>query len=680
MRLAIAAGILGAAALLFLATTPLEAGMTVVHDCRPAQPKWPLDRDWYPMAARPDPECVPSTDGRRIRALLVAFTTAPRPLLEYHRALNKDQRAELPLLKGPPKDVALVRDALLAAGARPEDVLVVVDSEDPLPNALVSLVRDTRCGDTVVLHFSGWGSGKVYFGDRELDPSQMTDLVVALRNRGAFVVATLDTSESLAYWRQPLAGLWTGRAERPCEEIVLQPDAGGFVAFLVEEEAREQTIKPSDQSLFGLLSWHFAAAIRGRSQASVRELAHAVTTAVPESAAMPESIVVLSSDPGFVPFGERVAPAATSARASIEITSPTPTRGVARLESRTVQVRGRVAPREGVLGVAVQAMPAKLDADGSFQAQLELLPGRQRLAAVAFLRPRETVSTEIETVSTEIEVDVSPGTGMETAGRRWALVIGNEAYREEEDGWKPLRTPIRDAEEVAKTLREDFGFENEIADSAAGERPFPLLLRNASRREILRALQRLASTARPDDSVIVYYAGHGYRDEKINASYWVPIGARNDDYTDWISESDWNGLVRSFEARHVLVVADSCFGGAILNRGDPPGLPPVEPEARRHFIENAIQRTSRHLLSSGADEPVADGGGSGHSIFARAFLEGLRKYDDKVFTAEEVFARWIKPSVGGNASQLPQYDPLRQSGHQGGDFVFVRRPEPTKGP
>jgi len=654
MRRAIAAGILGAA-LLFLAATPVEARVTVVGECRTGQPKWPFDSIWYSIAARPSPECAPSTDGRRIRALLIAFTTAP------HLA------AELPLLKGPPKDVALVRDALLAAGARPEDVLVVVDSEDPLPNALVSLVRDTRCGDTVVIHFSGWGMGKVFFGHKEFDPTRMTELVVALRNRGAYVVAALDTSDTLAYWRQPIAGLWTGRSVRPCQEVALQPDAGGFAAFLVDGYAREQVVEARDSSPYGLLSWHLAAAVRSRPQASVRDLAHAVTTAVTES------IVVLSSDPGFVPFGERVAPAATSARVRIEITSPTPTRGVARLESRTVQVRGRVAPREGVLVVVVQGIAARLDADGSFQAQVELLPGRQRLAAVAIVEPRETVSTEIE-------VDVSVSTDLQTAGRRWALAIGNEAYPER-DGWKPLKTPIRDAEAVTETLRTEFGFETEIPGTEPGEQPFPLLLRNASRGDILRALQRLARTAQPDDSVVVYYAGHGYKDDKISASYWVPIGGKHDDYTEWISESDWNGQVRSINARHVLVVADSCFGGAILDRGGPPGLPPLEPEVRRRLIENAIRRTSRHLLSSGADEPVADGGGSGHSVFARAFLEGLRKYDEKVFTAEEVFARWIRPSVGGNASQLPQYNSLRLSGHEGGDFVFVRTPaEPGKGP
>jgi uncharacterized caspase-like protein len=253
-------------------------------------------------------------------------------------------------------------------------------------------------------------------------------------------------------------------------------------------------------------------------------------------------------------------------------------------------------------------------------------------------------------------------------------VIGNAAYREQEDGWKELSTPIRDAEEVAKTLRADFGFEIEIPGTTAEEKAFPLLLRNASRSGILRALQRLARTAERNDSVIVYYAGHGYKDEKIGASYWVPIGAKHDDYTDWISESDWNGQVRSFEARHVLVVADSCYAGAIVTRGgEPPAQPPPEAEARRRFIQNAIQRTSRNLLASGANEPVADKGGSGHSVFASAFLTWLREYEDSFFTGREVFGK-IQPAVAGKVAQLPQYESLRQSGHEGGDFVFVRTP------
>jgi hypothetical protein len=38
--------------------------------------------------------------------------------------------------------------------------------------------------------------------------------------------------------------------------------------------------------------------------------------------------------------------------------------------------------------------------------------------------------------------------------------------------------------------------------------------------------------------------------------------------------------------------------------------------------------------------------------------------------------RRLKPSVSGNVKQDPQYDWLRESGHNAGDFVFVHVQSP----
>ena len=40
-------------------------------------------------------------------------------------------------------------------------------------------------------------------------------------------------------------------------------------------------------------------------------------------------------------------------------------------------------------------------------------------------------------------------------------------------------------------------------------------------------------------------------------------------------------------------------------------------------------------MSSGGDEPVADGGGSGHSVFAAALLNGFERLRGGAFTSEE---------------------------------------------
>jgi formylglycine-generating enzyme required for sulfatase activity len=82
---------------------------------------------------------------------------------------------------------------------------------------------------------------------------------------------------------------------------------------------------------------------------------------------------------------------------------------------------------------------------------------------------------------------------------------------------------------------------------------------------------------------------------------------------------------------------------------------------------------SRTLMASGGDEPVTDGGGGGkHSVFANALLRGLREMDKGQFTAAELFRYHVEEAVAGRANQTPEYNPLRNSGHESGDFIFIR--------
>ncbi|MCP4138694.1 MAG: hypothetical protein GY755_00105 [Chloroflexi bacterium] len=43
------------------------------------------------------------------------------------------------------------------------------------------------------------------------------------------------------------------------------------------------------------------------------------------------------------------------------------------------------------------------------------------------------------------------------------------------------------------------------------------------------------------------------------------------------------------------------------------------------------------------------------------------------FTAEELFYSYIKERVAGNSDQIPEYNIIRNSGHNGGDFIFVKK-------
>ena len=79
-------------------------------------------------------------------------------------------------------------------------------------------------------------------------------------------------------------------------------------------------------------------------------------------------------------------------------------------------------------------------------------------------------------------------------------------------------------------------------------------------------------------------------------------------------------------------------------------------------------------MAAGGLQPVADGLGGGHSLFASAFILALTESDSIAFGGD-VFKR-IKEIVTTTGytqgwEQEPQYSEIFHTGHEGGDFIFV---------
>jgi len=105
----------------------------------------------------------------------------------------------------------------------------------------------------------------------------------------------------------------------------------------------------------------------------------------------------------------------------------------------------------------------------------------------------------------------------------------------------------------------------------------------------------------------------------MNEGYWIPADARKKDgdrpaKEDWIWNSTITRIVGASGVRHVLVIADSCYGGSLF-RGDKP----LSPSTGTEWYQRAVAKPSRYLIASGDLEPVLDSG-SGHSVFAQQIL------------------------------------------------------------
>ncbi len=121
-------------------------------------------------------------------------------------------------------------------------------------------------------------------------------------------------------------------------------------------------------------------------------------------------------------------------------------------------------------------------------------------------------------------------------------------------------------------------------------------------------------------------------------------------------------------AKHVMVVADSCYSGTLM-RAAPAQLPTAT--ERNAYLRRMASKQSRTIMASGGVEPVSDSGGGDHSVFARAFLTALRE-NDGVLDGQTLFDR-IKRPVITNSDQTPEYSDIRMAGHDGGDFLLVPR-------
>jgi uncharacterized caspase-like protein len=191
-------------------------------------------------------------------------------------------------------------------------------------------------------------------------------------------------------------------------------------------------------------------------------------------------------------------------------------------------------------------------------------------------------------------------------------------------------------------------------------------LQNATRYEMLSALSRLRREATENDHVLIYYAGHGYLDETTSRGYWLPIDAERDNVANWVSTNDVTDVLAGLQARHALILADSCFSGTLL-RSDPT----VEIDERQSLLRKLASKRSRSIMTSGGLEPVIDNGAGKHSIFAAALLKALNSNRQPI-EAGRLFVQ-IRDRVSLNAAQTPQYAPLRNAGHDGGDFIFEPR-------
>ncbi|MFC1813164.1 caspase family protein [Thermodesulfobacteriota bacterium] len=233
-----------------------------------------------------------------------------------------------------------------------------------------------------------------------------------------------------------------------------------------------------------------------------------------------------------------------------------------------------------------------------------------------------------------------------------ALIIGINDYKDPKI--PDLETAVNDAKAIAELLGKRYGFQVEL-----------ILNQEATKKAMYRALRDLASSTKPDDSVLIYYAGHGDLDRTYDDGWWIPSDAIGGDSLTYLDNVQVQKSMRSMKARHVLLISDSCYSGTLFGQGR--AMPKVIDD--KYYL-NLYNEKSRWGMTSGNKTPVSDTGTGGHSVFAYQLIKTLRKNEKHFISTQEIYTQ-IAPIVSNNSEQTPLYRPIRNTGDQGGEFVFV---------
>ncbi|MCP5003733.1 MAG: hypothetical protein GY941_07230 [Planctomycetes bacterium] len=322
-------------------------------------------------------------------------------------------------------------------------------------------------------------------------------------------------------------------------------------------------------------------------------------------------------------------------------------------------IKGKVIALAGLQSFTINDLDVEVDKDGFFKVPISVMNTNVTVKLFAKDRQEKTTFFEFQLTpggpgTREKEKNILPPNSF---GDYYALVIGNKNYA----SWPKLETPEMDALEIAELLDTKYGFKTKV-------------LIDATRYELLQALNELRMKLKDTDNLLIYYAGHGHLEEKISRGYWIPVDAAQDSNTRWISTIQIADILSIMSVNHVMIIADSCYSGALTRSSLARLETGMSDKARRHWIKAMMKKRSRTALTSGDLQPVIDRGGGEHSVFAKALLDVLRENDDIIegqALHKEISARVVYAASAVEVEQIPQYAPIRFAGHEAGEFFFV---------
>lgn len=234
----------------------------------------------------------------------------------------------------------------------------------------------------------------------------------------------------------------------------------------------------------------------------------------------------------------------------------------------------------------------------------------------------------------------------------FALIIGINKY----NNLPNLEYAVNDAQAIEKILINNFKYKKDNIKT--------LLDEQATHDNIMDEYYNLIKKTITNDSVIIFFAGHGstYPSIDKDKGFLVPCDGTEERMNTLIS---WDSLISDSElikAKHIFFIMDACYSGLALLRGNP----------SKRFLKDMVRRQARQVLTAGkADQMVKDSGAqTNNSIFTGYLLKALNgdaKTEQGVICASSVMNYvYNKVANDPNSRQTPGYGTILGEG----DFIF----------
>ena len=259
---------------------------------------------------------------------------------------------------------------------------------------------------------------------------------------------------------------------------------------------------------------------------------------------------------------------------------------------------------------------------------------------------------------------------------RWAVIVGIGQYAY----CRPLNFPVNDAREMVSTLQVHCGF----------PRDHILLLtdKEATVQKVRNALGTwLLLRARPLDTVVIYFSGHGTPDIDPNVAEGgaqTYIVCHDTDPNDLASTAytmdDLRVALGRIRSERTLVLLDSCYSGAAPAVSTDASVrtvprPGVKPETLTDAPFNALAKEGRGrivLTASAANEPSYEYGSLQHGLFTYYLLLGLSgKAAQHGKLTPSALSEYVRERVANPGAGLHPQHPIGFTALSGADFNLV---------